>query len=65
MDPSPGSGSSPLCSRSRLHPRRASWTRIDAHVHVFNASSDFFRLLSRLEVRVVNIRVADKHDKGF
>lgn len=40
-------------------------TRIDAHVHVFDDRPEFFRLLRRLDLKVVNICVVDKHDKGF
>lgn len=41
------------------------WMRIDAHVHVFSDAPEFFQLLERLNVEVVNICVVDKHDRGF
>ncbi len=39
--------------------------RIDAHVHVFNSQPAFYAMLERLNVRVVNICVVDKHDRSF
>ncbi|MEW5976727.1 MAG: amidohydrolase family protein [Acidobacteriota bacterium] len=41
------------------------WTRIDAHVHVFHSNPRLFELLRQLNLKVVNICVVDKHDKGF
>jgi len=39
--------------------------RIDAHVHVFTNSPAFLGLLNRLNVRVLNICVVDKYDRGY
>lgn len=39
--------------------------RIDAHAHVFNPAPALFELLGRLDVRIVNISVVDKHERGY
>jgi predicted TIM-barrel fold metal-dependent hydrolase len=39
--------------------------RIDAHAHVFNAAPAFYQMLNRLDMRILNICVVDKHDRGF
>jgi len=39
--------------------------RIDAHAHVFQSSQAFYAMLDRLNVRLVNICVVDKHDRGY
>jgi predicted TIM-barrel fold metal-dependent hydrolase len=39
--------------------------RIDAHAHIFQTSPSYFDLLERLDMRIVNICVVDKHDPGF
>ena len=39
--------------------------RIDAHAHVFNADPRFLAMLERLDVRLLNICVVDKHDRGY
>lgn len=39
--------------------------RIDAHAHVFNLAPEFLAMLNRLNLRVVNICVVDKHDRGY
>jgi len=46
-------------------PPRPDFERIDAHVHVFQASPEYYRLLDELKMRVVNICVVDKYDPGF
>src|SRR5205809_6965212 len=46
-------------------PVSARFERIDAHVHVFNLSSAFERMMRRQNVRMLNICVVDKHDRGF
>ena len=46
-------------------PRPPDFERIDAHVHVFQPPSDYYRLLGDLKLRVVNICVLDKYDPGF
>ena len=38
---------------------------IDAHVHVFNTSARFDEMLRRLNLRVVNICVVDKYERGY
>ncbi len=38
---------------------------IDAHAHVFNSASAFYEMLRRLDLRIVNICVVDKHDRGY
>ncbi len=43
----------------------APFARIDAHAHVFNAATPFFEMLNRLDLRIVNICVVDKHDRGY
>ncbi len=39
--------------------------RIDAHAHVFNDSRAFYDMLNRLDIRLLNICVVDKHDRGY
>jgi len=39
--------------------------RIDAHAHLFNTSPAIYRMLDRLNLRIVNICVVDKYDPGF
>jgi predicted TIM-barrel fold metal-dependent hydrolase len=39
--------------------------RIDAHAHVFSSPPAFVDMLERLDVRLLNIAVVDKHDPGF
>jgi predicted TIM-barrel fold metal-dependent hydrolase len=39
--------------------------RIDAHAHVLRSDPAFFRLLERLNVRLVNICVVDRYDPGY
>ncbi len=39
--------------------------RIDAHVHAFQPSPAYYRLLDQLHLRVINICVLDKYDPGF
>jgi predicted TIM-barrel fold metal-dependent hydrolase len=39
--------------------------RIDAHVHVFQANPLYAAMLDRLNFRVLNITVVDKHERGF
>lgn len=39
--------------------------RIDAHAHVFNPAPAFYEMLDRLDLRIVNICVVDKHDRGY
>ena len=39
--------------------------RIDAHAHVFQTAPAYFDLLERLDMRIINICVVDKHDPGF
>jgi hypothetical protein len=39
--------------------------RIDAHVHAFQPSPVYYRLLDELHLRVINICVLDKYDPGF
>jgi predicted TIM-barrel fold metal-dependent hydrolase len=42
-----------------------SFTRIDAHTHVFTVSPELMALLERNRIRILNICVVDKHDKGY
>ncbi len=44
---------------------RPSFDRIDAHAHVFNTSPLFCEMLRRFNLRIVNICVVDKHDRGY
>jgi predicted TIM-barrel fold metal-dependent hydrolase len=39
--------------------------RIDAHAHVLRSDPAFYRLLERLDVRLVNICVVDRYDPGY
>jgi len=41
------------------------FTRIDAHAHVFNNAPQFYEMLKRLDVRLLNICVVDKHERGY
>ncbi len=50
------------CGAEELRP---ALPRIDAHVHVFQPSAAYVRMLERLDLRVMNICVVDKHDRGF
>lgn len=38
---------------------------IDAHAHAFNAAPEFYAMFDRLNLRIVNICVVDKYDKGY
>ena len=38
---------------------------IDAHAHCFNASPEFYALLERLNLRILNICVVDKYERGY
>lgn len=44
---------------------KASFTRIDAHAHVFQDAPAFYPMLERLDMRLLNICVVDKHERGF
>jgi hypothetical protein len=46
-------------------PLLPAFERIDAHAHVFNAAPEFYAMLERLNLRILNICVVDKHDRGF
>jgi predicted TIM-barrel fold metal-dependent hydrolase len=48
---------------ARLSP--AALGRIDAHAHVLRPDPAFYRLLERLNIRVVNICVVDRYDPGY
>ena len=39
--------------------------RIDAHAHVFQAAPQFYEMLQRLDLRIVNICVVDKYERGY
>lgn len=39
--------------------------RIDAHAHIFQPAPAYYRYLEKANIRVLNICVVDKHDKGF
>jgi predicted TIM-barrel fold metal-dependent hydrolase len=49
------------------HPKRSSpaFERIDAHAHAFNAAAELYAMLDQLNLRILNICVVDKHDRGF
>lgn len=49
----------------RARPEGPDFERIDAHAHVFNAAPTFGRMLGWENIRVLNICVVDKHDRGF
>jgi len=49
----------------RTKPAGPNFERIDAHAHVFNTLPAFERMLGRENVRILNICVVDKHDRGF
>ena len=56
------------CQPMTAQPVRQSnprFERIDAHAHVFNTAPEFAALLERLNLRILNICVVDKHDPGF
>lgn len=38
---------------------------VDAHAHVFNPAPAFYEMLRRLDLRILNICVVDKHDRGY
>jgi predicted TIM-barrel fold metal-dependent hydrolase len=38
---------------------------IDAHAHCFNAAPEFYALLERLNLRILNICVVDKYERGY
>jgi hypothetical protein len=38
---------------------------IDAHVHIFKNDPAFGTFLSRMNLRILNICVVDKHDRGY
>jgi predicted TIM-barrel fold metal-dependent hydrolase len=42
-----------------------SFTRIDAHAHVFQNAPQFYAMLQRLDMRLLNICVVDKHERGY
>jgi len=46
-------------------PARPRLARIDAHAHVFNSAPAFYEMLDRLDLRLVNICVVDKYDRGY
>jgi predicted TIM-barrel fold metal-dependent hydrolase len=57
---------SPLCGQTPT--ARSSFESlepIDAHVHVFATSPAFFEMLNRRHLRLVNICVVDKYDRGY
>jgi hypothetical protein len=39
--------------------------RIDSHVHIMKPDPVYYRNLEKANIRVLNINVVDKHDKGF
>ncbi len=39
--------------------------RIDAHAHILQPDPAYYRYLEKANIRVLNICVVDKHDKGF
>jgi predicted TIM-barrel fold metal-dependent hydrolase len=41
------------------------FARIDAHAHVFQNAPQLDELLKRLDVRLLNICVVDKHERGY
>ncbi len=46
-------------------PPRPDFEWIDAHVHIFQSSPDYYRMLGELKMRIVNICVLDKYAPGF
>lgn len=54
-----------LAKAQNPKPSMAGFERIDAHAHVFNSAPAFYQMLIRLNLRLVNICVVDKHDRGF
>ncbi len=57
--------SSSIASGQAPKPSHPALARIDAHAHVFNSAPVFYDLLNQLDLRLVNICVVDKHDRGF
>ena len=53
------------CARAQTPGPPTGLARIDAHAHVFQSSQAFYAMLDRLNVRLVNICVVDKHDRGY
>ena len=54
-----------LAWAQHAEPSLASMQPIDAHAHVFNTSPEFYPIFNRLNLRILNICVVDKHEKGF
>ena len=58
--------SNPLFHTSQqLKPATPGLARIDVHTHVFNPTPAFYALLNRLNLRVLNICVLDKHESNY
>ena len=46
-------------------PGSAGGERIDAHAHIFNSAPEIIRMLERLDMRIVNLCVVDKYERGY
>jgi predicted TIM-barrel fold metal-dependent hydrolase len=46
-------------------PVQPAFERIDAHAHVYKAAPEIYEMFRRLNLRLLNICVVDKHDRGF
>jgi len=55
----------PFPLAQQLKPATPGLARIDVHTHVFNATPVFYALLNRLNLRVLNICVLDKHESNY
>ena len=56
----------PLSQMAQEHkPALPALARIDVHTHVFNPTPAFYALLNRLNLRVLNICVLDKHNSRY
>jgi Amidohydrolase len=54
-----------LASSAQTEKTVAPFQRIDAHAHIFSAPPGFYELLARWNLRILNICVVDKHDRGY
>src|SRR5258706_8661479 len=55
----------PFPLAQQLKPATSGLARIDVHTHVFNPTPAFYALLNRLNLRVLNICVLDKHESNY
>lgn len=58
-------GVAAVANAQKTQPSPSAFVRIDAHAHVFNTAPQFYDMLRRLNLRVVNICVVDKYDRGY